>query len=160
MPSSNPTSAPSSSPTKVNLVLINSLTTSIDKELVAEKAQYYLGLYIGYFFCVFLILLIMDKSKFGKKNIDRLLTSAHSSAVYVPLDTSITLAHFSSREKDSAILRDLQKKDKILMQIIEDERVKEQLDDAEMCKRNALHEVDEAEQKLSLIHISEPTRPY
>ena len=156
-PTSAPSAVPSSSPTKISLVLINSLTTSIDKKLVAEKARYYLAIYIGYFFFVFLILLMIDKSKFGKNDIDRLLASAHSSAMYVPLDDSINLANFTSREKDSAILRDLQKKDKILVQMIEDERVRQQLNDVSICKHSALHVVDEGAEQKNGVEMSTMT---
>ena len=137
LPTAQPTSMPSSSPTKVNLVLINALSVAIDKELVIEKAQYYLGLYIGYFSILFLLLLIIDKSKYGKNYVDRLVASAHSSAVHIPVDSTITSSNFSPREKDSAILRDLQRKDQILMQIIQNERVKEELDHMSLCRRGA-----------------------
>ena len=151
---------PSSSPTKVNLVLINALNVAIDQKLVVEKAQYYLGLYIGYFSALFLLLLVIDKSKYGKNHVDRLLASAHSSAVYIPVDSSISLSNFSSREKDSTILRDLHKKDQILMHIIQNERVKEELDHMSLCKRGArpddAKEDGESENQIRNTEILEP----
>ena len=140
LPSSQPTSIPSSGPTTINLILINTLSTRIDTKLVVEKSKFYLGYYIGYFFILFTVLLIIDKSKCGKGYFDKLLKSAHDSNVYNP-GTENYFDNFTVREKDALILTDLFKKDQSIIHVLEEECITNELDKQSLCKHNKVHQV-------------------
>jgi hypothetical protein len=118
------------------------LNVKIDKKLVVDKAQYYLGYYIGYFLILFIVLLIIDKSKFGKKYIDKLLKSAYDSNIYNP-DTCKSFENFTTRERDALILKDLFKKDQCLIHTLEEERIKNELDEKSLHKRNEKHDIND-----------------
>ncbi len=140
-PSSQPTSIPSSSPTITNLILINTLSTTIDEKLVVEKSKFYLGYYIGYFFILFTILLIIDKTKCGKGYFDKLLKSAHDSNVYNP-GKGNNYDNFTASEKNAIILTDLFRKDQSIIHTLEEERIKNELDEQSLYRRNEAHEVN------------------
>ncbi len=81
-PSSHPTSVPTSSPTPFDVIGTNIFNAEIDNKVVAVRVKFYLGTYIGYFLVLFVLLVLIDKSKIAKKRVKELEMSAFESAVY------------------------------------------------------------------------------
>ncbi len=81
-PSSQPSTYPSSSPTKVQLLLLDGFSASWSNDYVKTKAQFYLASYIAFFCGIFFILCALDYFHVMKGPLQRLLETAFVSSLY------------------------------------------------------------------------------
>ena len=83
LPTNAPSSFPTSLPTKMDLILANAFDSDVTATFVEEKSRYYLGTYVGYFFGLFIVLLIIEKSNLAyHTTIEKLYYSAHQAGQY------------------------------------------------------------------------------
>ena len=120
-PSETPTSYPTSAPTKLDIIGVNVFNTPLNGEVARVKIKFYLAKFAAYFLVIFVILLLLDYSKLGKRTVRMLHDSAFASEVYVPTQ-SPSSSHKkmqSSNKQSKEVFSKLRKKDGEVLEAIE-----------------------------------------
>ena len=119
-PSNNPTSYPTSTPTKLDIIGVNVFNTPLNGKVARVKIKFYLAKFAAYFLVIFVILLLLDYSKLGKRTVRMLHDSAFASEVYVPTQSPSSSHKMQSSNKQSKeVFSKLRKKDGEVLEEIE-----------------------------------------
>ena len=128
MPSGQPSASPTSKPSKLDLLTINSLEAEWTSAYTKARLQAYMAYYVIAFIALFLILFLADKSGILKNRATKLSDSAFDSEVYLPKRT-LHLASDEASEvadpSDNAVLLEHLKRENTRRMAAFEERVDE-----------------------------------
>ncbi len=110
MPTSSPTSLPTFSPTKKDMVNANLLEVTLDAEVTKAKVQYYLGAFVGYFLSIYICLYLYSFLRYGNATARKLYDDSYQSDAYTRY-SAITNEQMSN----VSILSDLYRKNEIVL---------------------------------------------
>ena len=82
MPSQTPTSTPTSTPIAIDAININMLSVPLNDKAVRAKTKYYLGTFIVYFLCIYVLLYLYSFYGYGYIQASSLYHSARKAEVY------------------------------------------------------------------------------
>ncbi len=133
-PSSAPTSSPTSKPShkSIDVTTFNVVGTTLTSQVAEQKTKFYLSSYVGYFFGFFLVLFLLDKSKYGKGYTDALHESAYNSNTHKPVEASKILLGLTSQEQQSLFVKNILRKNQLLLDVAEIELLR----DSSLVKSN------------------------
>ena len=148
-PSSQPSAYPSSSPTKVQLLLLDGFSASWSNSYVKTKAEFYLASYIAFFCGIFFVLCMLDYFHLMKGALHRLLETAFASNLYKKflLQSTNGLAALSSLyELDEAIK-------KLLRDPEQTEESSRSIDDESLDMGSDLRKIEATSSKRSVLQF-------